>query len=119
MNIKVSIKNALTGEVVVDHTINVDSTFEVTKKNHEIMAHAYPDCHVNFEMDNGDFIYGVPVNMERDELELSFEDYCAKWYPNVNDIGWNDPSGMSDEEIERQIDMLLEQDYNKRDSISY
>jgi hypothetical protein len=119
MNIKVSIKNALTGEVVVDHTINVDSTFEITKKNHEIMAHAYPDCHVNFVMDNGDFIYGIPVNMERDERELSFEDYCAKWYPNVNDVSWNDISGMSDEEIERQIDEMLESEWNERDSFSY
>jgi hypothetical protein len=99
MNIKVRIVNALNGEVVVDHTINVDSTSEIVNENHKIMAHAYPDCHVNFEMDNGDFIYGIPVNMERDERELSFEDYCAKWYPGVL-------------EIENE-------DWDERDSFSY
>ena len=99
MNIKVRIVNALNGEVVVDHTINVDSTFEITKKNHEIMAHAYPDCHVNFEMGNGDFIYGIPVNMERDERELTFEDFCDKWYPGVLE--------------------MENEDWDERDSFSY
>lgn len=99
MNIKVSIVNALNGEVVVDHTINVDSTSEIINENHKIMAHAYPDCHVNFVMDNGDFIYGIPVNMERDEHKLTFEDFCDKWYPGVLAIE--------------------EQDFDERDSFSY
>jgi hypothetical protein len=99
MNIKVRIVNALNGEVIVDHSINVDSTSDIIAQNHQVMAHAYPDCHVNFEMDNGDFIYGIPVNMERDEVELSFEDYCAKWYPGVL--------------------AMEKQDWDERDSFSY
>jgi hypothetical protein len=37
--------------------------------------------------------------MERDERELSFEDYCAKWYPGVLE--------------------MENEDWDERDSFSY
>jgi hypothetical protein len=49
------------------------------------MSKTLGDCFVNFSMDNGDFICGMPYNMKQDQKILdagimSWAEYCNKWY---------------------------------------
>jgi len=90
MNIRIYVKNALTKEVVIDHTVTIDDydsdlMWTNMQLNHKGMSEMMPDCHVNFEFDNGDFIAGVPLNMERDQErvvkgEMTWQEEMSKWH---------------------------------------
>ncbi len=86
MNIKIKITNAFTGEVTTDNTVTIqDYDFQIAEANHEYMSQTLGDCFVNFSMDNGDFICGMPYNMKQDQKLLdagviTWEEYCNKWY---------------------------------------
>lgn len=59
---------------------------------HKWFKKKYPNAHVNFNWKpkgkSSCFIYGVPLNMELDEIklnnnEISYEEYTAKWYGDI------------------------------------
>mgnify|MGYP006276160969 CR=1 FL=1 len=87
MNIKITIKNALTGVKELDFTAIVVEGADVDYM-HKGYSEAYPDSFVNFKMDDGGFIAGQPYNMAADERAheqglLSWNDYLKRWYPNL------------------------------------
>jgi hypothetical protein len=85
MNIKITIKNALTQVKEIESTITVVD--EVIVDNmHRIFCESFPDSFVNFKMDDGSWIAGQPYNMAADERrvaagQMAWEDYSQKWYP--------------------------------------
>jgi hypothetical protein len=56
-----------------------------------------------------------PLNQEKDEVVMSYEAYMDKWYPQA----LSSDSDMPDDEIERQIEDILEADWNERNSICH
>jgi hypothetical protein len=90
MKIRIYISNALTKAIVTDHVITVEDydkelMWTNMQLNHKALSEMMPDCHVNFEFDNGDFIAGVPHNMELDQAridtgEMSWQSYMKKWH---------------------------------------
>lgn len=96
MRIHVKLSNALTSKLV-EFTITVEDTmnFEEIAALHSEIEETSPDCHVNFAWlrdgaEASSFICGMPTNMRRDELELTFEQYMAKWYAKTNFAGLNE-----------------------------
>ena len=86
MKIKVFIKDALTNEVIRNNEVETSEfTFEQMCKHHELFKNIYPNAHINFSWlpkgaKDTSFICGMPLNMQLDEENMPFEDYCAKWY---------------------------------------
>jgi hypothetical protein len=91
MQLRIHVKNALTKEIVTDHAAVVFEDYDKElmwknmQLNHKALSEANPDCHVNFELDNGDFIAGMPLNMELDQAkidtgEMSWRSYMKKWH---------------------------------------
>jgi hypothetical protein len=125
MNIKIKVINALNGQVEIDSEINVNGDYAIAEANHNAFSEMYPDCQVNFVIDNDNFIFAPPVNMMLDEQayengEITWNEYCNKWYKgSLSGCNDDDNDGMSNEEIERQVDMLLEEEWEMRDSICY
>lgn len=127
MNIKITVMNHFTRENIVDTLMeNCTSSWEDVEKAHNIMSRVYPDCYVNFvDEENHNFICAMPYNQRQDEEAydkglMTFDQFCAKWYKGAHsNCNEEDYDGISDEEIERQVDMLLEQDWAERDSICY
>jgi hypothetical protein len=124
MNIKIRVINHFTKEIIIDSIVDVPNDWLVAEANQRVFAGAYPDCYVNFvQLDGTNAIWGTPVNQTRDEEamdrgEMTWEEYCNKWYKGaLSGCNEDDNDGISDEEIERQVDMLLEQDWEMRDSI--
>ena len=82
--IKITIQNALTQIKELDFTAVVVEGADVDYM-HKGYSEAYPDSFVNFKMEDGGFIAGQPLNMAKDEQrydngEISWKDYCDKWY---------------------------------------
>ena len=123
MDIKITVTNHFTGEKIIDTiATGITSTWDVVEQNHKFFRGAYPDCQVNFVVDHNNFIFAPPLNQERDEIaydegHMTWEQYCNKWYKCAMS-GCNE-DGISDDELNYQIDMLLEQDWAERDSICY
>ncbi len=85
MNIKITIKNALTQVKELDFTAVVVEGADVDYM-HKGYSEAYPDSFVNFKMDDGSWIAGQPYNMAADERrvaagQMAWEAYSQKWYP--------------------------------------
>jgi len=91
MQLRIHVKNALTKEIVTDHAAVVFEDYDKElmwknmQLNHKALSEANPDCHVNLELDNGDFIAGMPLNMELDQAridtgEMSWQRYMKKWH---------------------------------------
>ena len=86
MNIHIKITDAITGEVITDNTVTIrDYDSAIAEANHKCMSEAFPNACVNFFMDNGDFICGMPYNQSMDEDAMdvglmTWEEYCEKWY---------------------------------------
>ena len=86
MNIRITIKNALTNVVEQDFT---DTVAEADVDSmHKFFREAYPNSFVNFKMDDGGFIAGQPYNMAKDEYAheqglITWNQYLMKWYPNL------------------------------------
>jgi hypothetical protein len=113
MTIKIFVFDYLTHETIIDSTIEVNGDYEIAKANHRAFREFYPNCQVNFVIDSENFMMSMPLNQEKDEVTMTFEDFVDKWYPQA----LSSDSDMPDDEIERQIDDLLEADWNERDSI--
>ena len=124
MNIKIKVINHFTKEVIIDSTVslNESSDWDIVEANHKAFSEFYPDCYVNFVCEErNSFICGVPLNQWKDEEAydkglMTYEEFCDKWY-NGSLSGCNDD--IPEDEIERQIDTLLEEDWNDRDSVCY
>ena len=85
MNIKIKVINFLTNEVEIDAQREITSDWETVQNNHNVFRGAYPDCQVNFFVDDKNFICTPPLNMERDEQAydeglMTWKQYCDKWY---------------------------------------
>jgi hypothetical protein len=119
MTIKIFVFNCLTKEVFLDTTVTVDSTVETAMANHKVFREIHPDCQVNFVIDQNNFIFAAPLNMEKDEQaynegRMTWNEYVTKWHGGS---ALESDSDMPDDEIERQIDELIEADWNEKDSI--
>lgn len=125
MTIKIFVFNQLTHETMIDSTITVDGTFETAKDNHQVFREVHPDCQVNFVIDENNFIFAPPINMEKDEQaydegRMTWEEYCNKWYKGtLSGCNDDDRDGISDEEIDHQVEDLIESDWNMRDSVCH
>jgi hypothetical protein len=119
MNIKIFVFNYLTKETIIDNTIEVNGdaiyTDATAEANHKMFREYYPDCQVNFVIDSKTYLMSQPLNQEKDEKSMPYEQYMDKWYSGP----YESDDDMPDYEIERQIDDLLEADSNQRDSVSY
>jgi hypothetical protein len=118
MTIKIFVFNSLTHETIIDNTIEVDSDFDTAMANHEMFRKIFPDCQVNFVADSKNFIFSPAYNMEQDERaydegRMTWDEYVSKWYNGAIESD----DDMSDYEVERQIDELLESEWNEYDSI--
>ena len=101
MKLSIKIVNQLTGETVVDSTIEVPNDIAAVQANHGVFAETFPDCTVNFSLENGDFICGMARNQMKDELayengEMTWQDYCDKWYKG-DPAGCNEDSAFYDD----------------------
>jgi hypothetical protein len=126
MNIKITVINHFTRETIIDSTVDVPNDWSVVEANHKAFSEMNPDCYVNFVCEEkNSFICSQPYNELQDEKaydegRMTWEEYCNKWYKGaLSGCNEDDQDGMSDEEIERQIDMLLEQEWEMRDAICY
>jgi hypothetical protein len=115
MTIKIFVFNYITHETIIDNTIEVNGDYAIAEANHKAFRELFPDCQVNFVIDSENFMMSQPLNQDNDEATMSFEAYMDKWYPQA----LSSDSDMPDDEIERQIDDLLEADWNERDSVCY
>ena len=121
MNIKIFVFNHLTKEIIIDNTIEVNGSvtasydYAIAEANHKMFREYYPDCQVNFVIDSKNYLMSQPLNQEKDEKSMPYEQYMDKWYSGP----YESDDDMPDYEIERQIDDLLEADWNQRDSVSY
>lgn len=112
MTIKIFVFNYLTNETIIDSTIEVNGDIEIAEANHKAFREMFPNCQVNFVIDKNNFFMSPPLNQEKDEEEMSYEDYMEKWYT----VPLESDRDMPDEMIERQIDDLLEAEWNELDS---
>jgi hypothetical protein len=79
MNIKIFVFDYLTHETIVDSSIEVMSDdMDIVEQNYKVFRGAFPNCQVNFVVDSQNFFFGPPLNMERDEDELSYNDYIQQ-----------------------------------------
>jgi hypothetical protein len=115
MTIKIFVFNYITHETIIDNTIEVNGDYAIAEANHKAFRELFPDCQVNFVIDSENFMMSPPLNQEKDEATMSYEAYMDKWYPQA----LSSDSDMPDDEIERQIDDLLEADWNERDSVCH
>jgi hypothetical protein len=116
MTIKIFVFNYLTKETIIDNTIEViDNDEDVFVANHKMFREYYPDCQVNFVIDSKTYLMSKPLNQEKDEKSMPYEQYMDKWYSGP----YESDDDMLDYEIESQIDDLLEADWNERDSVCY
>jgi hypothetical protein len=117
MTIKIFVFDYLTHETIIDNTIEVDGDYAIAEANHKVFRETFPNCQVNFVIDNDNFIMSPPLNQQKDEIaydegRMTWNDYVGKWYRGAMESD----SDMPDYEIERQIDDLLESEWNVLDS---
>lgn len=123
MNIKIFVFNYLTKETIIDNTIEVNGSvtasydYAIAEANHKMFREYYPDCQVNFVIDSKTYLMSQPLNQEKDEKTMPYEQYMDKWYSGPYESNDDMPSDYSD--LDNQIQALLEADWNERDSVSY
>ena len=122
MDIKIFVFNYVTKETVIDSTITVQGDFATAEANHRVFREVHPNCQVNFVVDHNNFIFAPPLNQEKDEIaydegRMTCNEYVSKWHGEGSALESDDD--MPDYEIERQIDNLLEADWNERDSVCH
>lgn len=118
MTIKIFVFNYLTHETIIDSTIEVNGDYAIAEANHKAFREMYPDCQVNFVIDSQNFMMSPPLNQDRDEIaydegRMTWKEFTDKWYRGA----FESDSDMPDFETEHQIEDLIEEDWNKRDSI--
>lgn len=115
MNIKIKVINFLTNEVEIDAERKITSNWKTVQHNHNVFRGAYPDSQVNFYVDDKNFIFSPPLNMEQDEIaynegRMTWNDYVGKWYKDC-------PAMLKeDEDI---IERYEQEDFLSRDAICY
>ena len=109
MTIKIFVYDYLTHETIIDNTIEVDGDMEIAEANHQAFREMYPDCQVNFVIDANNFIMSPPLNQEKDEDTMPYEEWVDKWYSGAVESD----SDMPYEIIER----YEAEDFVSRDSI--
>jgi len=85
MDIKIFVFNYLTHETIIDNTITVNGDFATAEANHQVFREVYPDCQVNFVIDQDNFIFAPPINQEKDETaynegRMTWNEYVTKWH---------------------------------------
>ena len=81
MKVKIFVFDYLTHETVIDNSIEVMSNdMDIVEQNYNVFRQTFPNCQVNFVVDSNNFFFGPPLNMEKDERELSYYDYMDKWH---------------------------------------
>jgi hypothetical protein len=112
MDIKIKVTNHFTKEVIIDSVAKgITGDWLTVEQNQKVFAQAYPDCYVNFvQSDSSNGIWGMPVNQKRDEEamdrgEMTWNEYCDKWYSGNAAI--------------RDTEELKQEDFNIRDSVCY
>lgn len=121
MTIKIFVFNYLTKTVEIDSTIEVNGGYETAEANHQVYREMFPDCQVNFKMDENNFIFAPPLNQEKDEIaydedRMTWNEYVTKWHGGG---ALESDDDMPDYEVERQIDELMEADWDMRDSVCH
>lgn len=117
MNIKIKVINFLTNEVEIDAERKISSNWKTVENNHNVFRGAYPDCQVNFYVDDKNFIFSPPLNMEQDgiaydEGRITWNDYVGKWYKG-SPMGCNEDSDLD------TIERYEEEDFLSRDAVCY
>ncbi len=120
MTIKIFVFDYLTHETIIDNTIEVNGDYAIAEANHKTFREFYPNCQVNFVIDNDNLMMSPPLNQQKDEVaydegRMTWDEYMTKWYNGALESD----SDMPDDEIERQIDDLLEADWDERDAVCY
>ena len=85
MDIKIFVFNNITKETVIDSTITVQGDFATAEANHEVFREVHPDCQVNFVINQDRYIFGPPLNQEKDYHAynkglMTYEEYMSKWH---------------------------------------
>lgn len=114
--ITTQVVNARTGEQVINGSFEmkaVDYDFKVMDANAQAFKEMMPDCHVKMSCSNGDFTSLMPLNMQKDEETMSWEDFTAKWYSGYisredydAERGWNVPTNEELHEIDLQWEYM-------------
>jgi hypothetical protein len=114
MTLKIFVYDYLTKSVEIDTTIQIKPDMEVVEANHDAYRKAFPNCQVNFVVDENNFIFAPPLNQEKDEQaydegRMSWNEYVSKWHGGGALLESDDD--MPDHEVERQIDDLMDANY--------
>jgi hypothetical protein len=125
MNIKIKVTDHFTRQTIIDSVValNESTDWATVEANQKVFSEVFPNCYVTFSCEERDsFICSQPYNMVQDEQaydsrRMTWEEYCNKWYKGA--LSGCNEDDMPDYEIERQIDDLLEADWNERDSICH
>lgn len=117
MNIKIKVINFLTGTVEIDSEINVNGDYEIARANHQAFREVFSDCQVNFTIDDNNFIFSPPYNMEQDEIaydegRMTWEQYCNKWYNGS-------PCGCNEDDDIVIIERYENEDFTSRDAVCF
>jgi len=121
MTIKIFVFNYITKETIIDSTITVQGDFATAEANHQVFREVHPDCQVNFVIDSKNFIFAPPLNQDKDEIayeegRMTWNEYVTKWHGGG---ALESDDDMPDYEVERQIDELMEADWDMRDSVCH
>lgn len=114
MNIKIFVFDYLTRETIIDNTIEVNGDYQIAEANHEAFRELFPNCQVNFVIDDNNFMMSPPLNQEKDERaydegRMTWDEYSSKWYTGAFESG----------DIRDTIDRMEEEDFASRDSICF
>lgn len=115
MTIKIFVFNYLTHTVEIDSTIEVNGDMEIAEANHKAFRELYPNCQVNFVIDNDNFMMSPPLNQQKDEVtydegRMTWDEYMSKWYQGALE---------SDDDIRDTIDRMEEEDFTSRDAVCF
>ena len=117
MNIKIKVIDQLTGKVEIDSQIKVSSNMDTVYANHEVFRNVFPDCQVNFFIDDKNFICSPALNMKRDEQaydegRMTWKQYCDKWYKGC-------PAMCNEDDDLVTLERYEQEDFASRDSVCY
>jgi hypothetical protein len=113
MTLKIFVYDYLTKTVEIDTAIEIEQDMEVIKANHAVYRETFPNCQVNFVVDQNNFIFAPPLNQEKDERaydegRMSWNEYVSKWHGGG---AFESDDDIPDYEVERQIDDLMDANY--------
>ena len=107
MTIKIFVFDYLTHETIIDSSIEVNGDLSIAEANHKAFREIFPDCQVNFVIDSDNFMMSPPLNQEKDEDSMPFDQYMDKWYSGAKE---------SDSDLVT-LERYEQEDFASRDSI--